>query len=258
MEKPEYHFKEVTLLITHYNRSLSLENLLKAFKRLKCSFEDIVVSDDASKPEHLERIRLLQKDFSFRLITSPDNGGLGHNLNKGQDAVQTPYTLYIQEDFEPQDEFPSKLKYSLEEMNKRQDIDIVRYYSYLKYPYLKPYEEGFSEMYIYPFARNYKKIYYYSDHPHLRRSSFFQKFGRYSEGIIGDKCEYKMCISFIRNNGKGLFYNDFQSLFHQKNSSEEPSTMTTTRNKWSQSKNLFIFYAREIYRQVKYNYDLHF
>lgn len=256
MDKTNRQFKGVTLLITHYNRSNSLEHLLNAFKSLKCSFEDIVVSDDASQPEHLEKIQGLQNKFSFKLITSAKNGGLGHNLNKGQDAVQTPYTLYVQEDFEPQQGFPEKLKYSLEEMEKRPDLDIIRYYSYLKYPYLKPYHNGFSEMYVYPFAANYKKVYYYSDHPHLRRSSFFQKFGRYQEGIAGDKCEYKMCVSFIRHQGKGLFYNDFQSLFHQKNSSEEPSTMT--RSKWTQSKNPFIFYIREVYRQIKYNYDLMF
>ena len=31
----------------------------------------------------------------------------------------------------------------------------------------------------------YKKFYAYSDHPHLRRSNFLEKFGRYSENTKG-------------------------------------------------------------------------
>ena len=54
------------------------------------------------------------------------------------------------------------------------------------------------------------KIYQYSDHPHLRKSSFLTKFGRYQEGIKGDKTEYNMCVSFIKNKGKGLFFNEFR------------------------------------------------
>ena len=111
-------------------------------------------------------------------------------------------------------------------------------------------------MLVKPWFTNYKKIYYYSDHPHLRRSSFFERFGRYEEGLKGDKTEYKMCVSFIKNKGKGLFYDDYKALFKQENSSEEPSTMT--RSNWTQSENLLITLVRNIYRQVKYNFDLLF
>ncbi len=100
MEQPQV-YKDVTLLITHYNRSSSLERLFRSFRDMGVWFEDVVVSDDKSREEHLERIRALQKEFDFRLITTPENRGLGHNINKGQDAVKTPYTLYIQEDFVP-------------------------------------------------------------------------------------------------------------------------------------------------------------
>lgn len=49
-----FEFPEVTLVITHYNRSTSLERLLQSIKDLKCSFNEIIVSDDGSKLEHLE------------------------------------------------------------------------------------------------------------------------------------------------------------------------------------------------------------
>src|SRR5581483_2813921 len=97
----QYSFPGVTLLITVYNRSRSLERLLAAFKQLHCRFDDIVVSDDGSSPEHISRIKALQSVYPFRLITAPKNGGLGQNINKGQDAISTPYTLYVQEDFVP-------------------------------------------------------------------------------------------------------------------------------------------------------------
>ena len=249
-----HFFENVTLLITHYNRSASLERLLISYKNLECSFGEIIISDDGSNQEHLEKLASLKEAHNFKLILSPQNKGLGNNINKGQDAVSTPYTLYVQEDFEPATDFPYHFKNALDIFDERTDLDIIRFYSYLKYPYLRSYKDGFSEMYIKLWATDYKKIYFYSDHPHLRRSSFLNKFGRYAEGVKGDRTEYLMCVSFIRNKGKGLFFENYQSLFFQKNSSTEPSTMT--RSNWTQSSNLFISVIRDVYRQIKYNFDL--
>jgi len=256
MNKDKYEFHDLTLLITHYNRSSSLARLLSTFKMQNCIFGDIVVSDDGSKPEHLSQLEKLQSEYTFQLITTPVNKGLGNNINKGQDAVKTPYTLYIQEDFLPVEDFALHLQDAWDFMNERKELDIVRFYAYYNYPYLIPFKNGYSEMKIPAIALNYTKIYFYSDHPHLRRSSFFEKFGRYAEGLKGDKTEYKMCISFIQKKGKGLFYNDFKGLFDQVNSEIEPSTMT--RSSWTQSKNRLVKIVRDFYRQVKYNLDLKF
>jgi len=250
------NFAGVTLLITHYNRSSLLEHLLRSFESLGCVFEDIVVSDDGSKAAHQEYLKKIQSEFSFRLITSPQNKGLGNNLNKGQDAVVTPYTLYVQEDFVPTAIFPVRFRDAMNIMNEEKRLDVVRFYAYKAYPYLKAFKKGFSEMLIKPWYVNYGKIYYYSDHPHLRRSDFFKKFGRYAEGIKGDRTEYRMCISFVQNKGKGLFYNDFKELFTQENSVTEPSTMT--RKNLTTSKNVFITFIRHGYRQLRYNFDIWF
>src|SRR5690606_37742624 len=94
-----------------------------------------------------------------------------------------------------------------------------------------------------------------SDHPHLRRTSFLEKFGKYKEGIKSDKTEYQMCISFLKNKGKAIIHRDFQSLLKQENTLLEPSTVQ--RANWRQSKNPFIAIVRSLYRQVKYNYDIH-
>lgn len=251
-----YHFPDITLLVTHYNRSHSLENLLTHFRQLNCQFGDIVVSDDGSKPEHLAYLGQIQQVFHFQLVTTPVNKGLGNNINKGQDAVKTPYTLYVQEDFEPLATFPDKLVESLAILQKEPRFDIVRYYGYLRYPYLKPYTADFSEFFIPPWAINYKKLYIYSDHPHLRRSNFFAKFGRYAEGLHPDQTEYRMSIAFIQKGGKGLFYNHYQELFLQKNSQEEPSMIS--RKYWTFSRNIFIASVRYAYRLIKINYDIRF
>jgi glycosyltransferase involved in cell wall biosynthesis len=251
MSQDKTYFEGVTLLVTHYNRSKSLERLLNAFKALNIGFEDIVVSDDGSKPENLDRVKAFEKELSFRLITAPKNAGLGNNINKGQDAVKTAYTLYVQEDFEPKPAFAEHFRDALDFMRSDPKLDLARFYAYFKYPYTKPYGKGFSEMKfsISPIDNNHLKFYVYSDHPHLRRSTFFEKFGRYPEGIKGDLTEFGMAVSFIQNKGKGIFFDDFNGMFWQKNSPDEPSTMN--RAGWRESKNPVALTIRALYLQYK-------
>lgn len=244
-----YYFPEVSLLITHYNRSQSLARLLQAFTDQQFIFGEIVVSDDGSKPEHQFKLKQLQTNFDFKLIKTAQNKGLGNNLNKGQDAVSKPFTLYVQEDFVPIPGFAAHFQDALQLMENEPEFDIVRFYAYFVYPYLKPYQKGFSEMIFSNRTINHLKFYYYSDHPHLRRSSFLQKFGRYPEGIKSDLTEYQMAISFIKNKGKGLFYNQFDTLFDQCNTSAEPSTVV--RSNWRQNKNFIVLMARAIYLKYK-------
>ena len=245
-------FSSTTLLITHYNRSLSLQRLLQTFKDQGIKFGDIVVSDDGSKPEHLNKLKEIQGIYNYRLITAPKNAGLGNNINKGQDAVKTPYTLYVQEDFDPFAGYDVHLKDALDIMDDRPDIDIVRFYAYFKYPYLKPYRKGFSEMIFKIWYPGFRKFHCYSDHPHLRRSTFMQKFGRYNEGVNVDLTEFPMVISFLKNKGKGMFYEDYKGLFDQVNSSSEPSTIK--RSDLRHSDNMLIAFARGIYRNVKHTW----
>lgn len=246
----QHIFSDTTLLITHYNRSGSLERLLTSFQNLGCQFASIVVSDDCSKPEHLNKVVGLKDRFSFELVTTPVNKGLGNNINKGQAAVKSPYTLYVQEDFDPSEIFPEHFKDALEFMREDPHLDIVRFYAYFAYPNLKPFKKGFSEM-VYSFwDMSHLKFYCYSDHPHLRRSSFFEKFGKYPEGMNMNLTEYKMAISFLNKKGKGLFYNAFTTLFDQKNSSQEPSTID--RANWKLSKNPVIQLSRLVYLRYRW------
>ena len=249
-----YNFPGVSLLITHYNRSTSLERLLKSFEELNCKFNEIVVSDDGSEKPHLEHLRKLKYSYSFKLIESANNRGLGHNINKGQAEIITPFTLYIQEDFIPKEEFPNSLKNAIKIMNEDEALDLISFYAYLSYPYKKTYKYGFSERIYKPQIRfsNTTKYYLYSDHPHLRRSSFLEKFGPYKEGINGDEMEIQMSLSFIFNGGRSLVYDNHYGLLTQINSSDEPSTAVFRKSiPWKERNTLVVKALRKIYSTYK-------
>jgi len=245
-----FSFPDITLLITHYNRSSSLDRLLSSFQLLGCRFEEIVVSDDGSKQEQLDKVKSLQSLYDFRLITSPINKGFPNNLNKGQDAVKTPYTLYVQEDFVPSAIFPAHLQDAVQFLKDDRQLDYIRFWSFYRYPVLRPYGKGFSKIVYSPWNMSHLKFFMYSDNPHLRRSTFFEKFGRYKEDEKGDVAEYKMAVSFLQKKGNGLFYDEYDTLFEHKNSPDEPSTQG--RADWRQSRNVFFLFVRWIYLRFKW------
>jgi len=252
-------YDQVSLLITVYNRSLSLERLLKSLSEQDIVFGEIIVSDDCSKYDHVQKMKELQKVYNFNLILSEKNRGLSNNINKGQDAVTKPYTLYIQEDFVPKFSFNEKLAESIIVMENTPSIDTIRFYAYFPYPYTKSFNNSFDEMIFNPsiLKWNHLKFYMYSDHPHLRRSNFCQKFGHYQEGIHSDKAEFEMCLSYIANKGRGLLVKDFSEVFDQKNSPDEPSTIG--RKTWKEKNSFAIEILRKgflIYRFIKNTYQL--
>ncbi|UBM60731.1 glycosyltransferase family 2 protein [Marinilongibacter aquaticus] len=241
---------DVSLLITHYNRSSSLERLLSALRDLKIEFFEIIVSDDCSAEKHLRKLQELQKEFGITLLRSPQNQGLGHNINKGQSAVKSPFTLYVQEDFVPYPLFKEKLCDAKRFMEEDPDLDLVRFYAFVDYPEKKDFACGFSELIFTWRNPSHLKFYKYSDHPHLRRTSFQDKFGKYIEGRPGDETEFDMSLRFLKRNGKALFYREFSSLFDHSNPSHEPSTMD--RVKWTESKNGFVLFLRFFYLRFRW------
>ncbi|QQL51015.1 glycosyltransferase family 2 protein [Mucilaginibacter ginkgonis] len=245
-------FDQVTLLITHYNRSNSLGLLLGDVVKEGLKFHDIVVSDDGSRPEHLDIVKELQQKYNFTLVTTPVNKGLGNNLNKGQDAVKSEYTLYVQEDFEPTPDFVPNFRNAVKLMNEEHQWDIIRFYTFpwAPFPYLKDYKLGFAEMIFRPqlWHTDHLKFRVYSDHPHIRRANFFEKFGRYDEGIKGDITEYNMCLRFLRAKGRALIYNRGE-LFTHRHDEVEPSTMV--RSAWKLSNSAFIRFLRYVYLKGK-------
>lgn len=244
------HLPSLALLITHYNRSESLERLLSKFEQLHITFGQIVVSDDASCAYHFNRVLQLQEKFKFKLATTKTNRGLGNNINKGQDLITVPYTLYIQEDFVPKEKFISVLSEAYKLMESDSKLDILRFYAYFKYPKTRKYNNVFSRMIYSPWTLSHIKFYIYSDHPHLRRSNFFNKFGRYTENVNANKTEFEMGLSFIKNHAYGLLYNEFTSVFDQINSSDEPSMVN--KPNWKTRDNFPIQLLRKIYLPYRF------
>ncbi|MBK6345580.1 MAG: glycosyltransferase [Bacteroidales bacterium] len=251
------HFGEITLLITHYNRSLSLERLLKSFEELKISFHEIVVSDDGSKPEHISNLMLFKERYGITPVLTEKNKGLANNINKGQRAVKSPFTLYVQEDFTPTPVFSQRLSDGLSLIKGDEGVDLVRFYAYRKYPFLKPVMHGFSEMQFRFWMPDAYQFNCYSDHPHLRRSSFTEKFGEFKEGIKSDRAEFMMVIAFLQKKGRALIHNDYREIFIQENSAEEPSQVKRKklRVQFQASENFLIKIIRSFYRNVKFRYE---
>lgn len=250
-EKKSQHLSDVTLLITHFNRSESLLRLLKKLNDINISFDEIIVSDGGSKPDHLKHVLEIQQQFGFKLLTSETNKGLGNTINQGQDAVNTNYILYIQEDFVPKAAFSIAVGDGLEIMKNEEQWDVIRFYSFpwSPFPYLKDYKKGFSEMIfsLSPWYTNHVKFYVYSDHPHLKRKTYPEKFGRYVETLSGDFTEMSMCTSFLKNKGKGLYYKDFKTLFEHDNPEDEPGLFRPDKvktKKFSDIKPLYWLYLR--------------
>jgi glycosyltransferase involved in cell wall biosynthesis len=250
MIEKSFLFSETTLLITHYNRSFSLERLLNTFHTLKCHFGSVIVSDDGSAQQHMQRLLELQGKYSFQLIRAEVNSGLGHNINKGQDAVKTKYTLYVQEDFEPTPLFPAKLGEALGFLRTDPSLDLIRFYAFYDYPIKVPFGRGFSEIRFNWTHPSHLKFYAYSDHPHLRRSEFLTKFGRYLEGEIGDKTEFSTALRFLKRGGRALFFDQYSSLFLHQNSPHEPSTMG--RASWKESRNWLVGVSRTLYLRYRW------
>ena len=254
MDNNTFFFENVSLLISHYNRSKSLLRLLTEMQNLEVKFGEIIVSDDASSDNHLQNLKEYQKIFNFKLITSPINKGLSNNINKGLEAVSKPYILYVQEDFVPSSRFPIKFLHSLEIMDERPDIDIARYWAYWKYPYLNPVKNGFSEMNFNFWKTGYKKFYVYSDACHLRRRDFTKRFGKYEENLPSDRAEYLMMMSFIRGKGKAIYNDHYNEMFNHQNNEAEPSTVYRDSISYKEN-NPVILVIRNIYRNTKFNFD---
>ncbi len=254
------HFSEISLLITHYNRSQSLGRLLKKVEELEISFNEIIVSDDNSKPEHQNKLNEFVGRFGITLIKTPLNKGLANNLNKGQKAVKSPFTLYIQEDFVPTEKFLQALKDGFDLLKEDPSTDLVRFYAYRKYPFLKPIRSGFSEMTFRFWYPNAYQFNCYSDHPHLRRSNFLEKFGNYKEGIKSDKSEFRMVISFLQNKGKALIINDIKGILIQMNDVTEPSQVKRKklRSIIQRSETFSLVALRFIYQNIKFRLQYFF
>nr|WP_199082925.1 hypothetical protein [Pedobacter sp. ASV19] len=123
---------------------------------------------------------------------------------------------------------------------------------YIRLVNVRSYNQNFNEMiFESSFLKwNHLKFYMYSDHPHLRRSTFFNRFGKYDEGIKPDSTEFNMALSFIKNKGRGLLVKDIYGIFDQKNSADEPSTIN--RSSWREQDSFVVRSMRRLFLVYRY------
>jgi glycosyltransferase involved in cell wall biosynthesis len=87
---------ELTVLFITFNRSDMLEQSFRAIKECpELKGVKVFVSDDFSKPEHIDRMQKMGFD---KVLLAQRNGGLGRNNNKGLRAVTTEFCLMVQDD----------------------------------------------------------------------------------------------------------------------------------------------------------------
>jgi glycosyltransferase involved in cell wall biosynthesis len=147
----------------------------------------VIVSDDCSKPEHLERIRRMGFD---RVISAERNGGLGRNNNKGLRAVTTEFCLMVQDDCMLVT--PEAIGRSMKVLRADPSIGMVRLHGEADLFPLTPREvdgvrywvcDHRSDKYAELKAQPGKRLRIYSDQPHVRRITLHQKIvGFYVEG----------------------------------------------------------------------------
>ena len=125
---------DLSILITHYNRSEALKACLEAIDAVgfSCNYE-IVISDDGSNEAHLNHIKTLKYD---QLLSSEGNQGLTNNINKGLKACKGAYILYCQEDFLLSPQVACVLDECLD-LLKNNVLDMVRLTANYRFNYLK-------------------------------------------------------------------------------------------------------------------------
>jgi len=257
MEKLQtLHLNNTSLLITHYNRSESLSILLQRVNDLQIKFFEIIVSDDCSNDRHLNQLKDLQKRFGFTLLTTPTNKGLGASLNALHNHATSDYLLYVQEDFVPGKALVEALDKGQRLLHNDPQWDLIRFYAFpwAQFPYQKKFKEGFNELIfsLSPLYASHLKFFVYSDHPHLVHKSFTKKFGAYKENVKSDVTEQTMCRSFLKNNGKALFFEQNQTLFEHENSEEEPAYQRNKSSLVLKLKNFKpIYWAYLKFRMIK-------
>ena len=59
----------ISIVLTHYNRTKLLKRTLESFKHYFTDYVEVIVVDDGSRQEELEKLYELKRNYNFRLIS---------------------------------------------------------------------------------------------------------------------------------------------------------------------------------------------
>ena len=190
--------KQISFLITHYNRPDDLLQCIGAIKKLEVVDSEIVVCDDASQEEHLKTIQDYEID---QLILSKTNQGLAANINKGIKECQGEYIIYCQEDFLLNPSITSILPECLDLLQQGK-VDLIRFTSNFAFNKLIPLTNAVSLIPKFSFQNFLQNYYQYSDHPFVTKKSFYDRYGTYLEQTSGRYGETEYAIRILKSNAK--------------------------------------------------------
>src|SRR5690554_2792997 len=155
---------ELSILITHYNRPDSLKKCIAALRSIDFPFKyEIVVSDDCSKLENLQRIQSFSID---KLITSEFNSGLANNINRGIKNCSGKYLMYVQEDHLAKKELEEHIEECISILEEDR-LDMIRLKANFRFKYLRLISEHFAEIPRLHIRNFYLNFFTYSDHPFI-------------------------------------------------------------------------------------------
>ncbi|GGA86123.1 hypothetical protein GCM10008015_28530 [Flavobacterium palustre] len=199
---------QISFLITHFNRPSDLALCIDAIKKIPISNYEIVVSDDGSTIENIERIQSYEID---QIVLAPFNQGLAANINKGLKACRGKYIIYCQEDFVLDVEINTVLPECFELLENKK-VDMIRFTSNFYFKKIIPLTLTISRIPKFSFRNFLYNYYQYSDHPFITKKSFYVKYGYYQEETSGRYGETEYAIRILKSNAKIGITNQFMAF----------------------------------------------
>lgn len=197
---------EVSILITHYNRSKALIDCIESFKALNLEINfEFIVCDDCSTEEQLTEIRKI-KDIT--LIESEYNRGLGANINKGLPYCSGEFILYCQEDFMITSGFVNVIE-EIAVVLRQNKVDMVRLKANYRFPKLISISKNISQIPKFAVQNFLVNAFQYSDNPFVIKKDFFEKNGFYLEDVKGNYCELEYSIRIMKSNVNVAILNQY-------------------------------------------------
>lgn len=189
----------LSILITHYNRPEALKKCINTLRDFNFNINyEIVVSDDGSNIENIEKLKDFQIDT---LVTTKVNQGLAANINKGLKACIGANILYVQEDFLIDSKFNEVFLEGLVLLEKG-ILDMVRYRANYVFSKLIKCSDNIFRIPKFSFSNFNINTFQYSDHPFLTTKTFYETYGYYLENTSVGYGETEFAIRIMKSTAK--------------------------------------------------------
>jgi glycosyltransferase involved in cell wall biosynthesis len=197
----------VTVLICTYNRVDEIQSTLLSLADNLC-YPDLrwLVTDDSSPNGYAAMLRKLKlfRELKVEVVSTPERGGWGKNVNTGLWHVRTEYVYFQEDDYLL--EKPLDLRVGVALLETRPNIGLLRYRGIAGEhvvihqfesdisAYLPDHQDGVGlpgRLSYWQLDSGSPALYLYSHGPHLKRPAFHLFHGFYPEGLPLGETEEK-------------------------------------------------------------------